>query len=86
MFRFAGDEFVVLKLSDSPSGLDGFIESVNGYISDFNKEDHPYKLSISYGISFFSEGSIDSFVKEMDERMYEMKEKHHFEYATLNKS
>ena len=79
LFRFAGDEFIVLKLSDSPDGIDSFIEKVNECISDFNRADHPYRLSLSYGVSFFSGGSIDVFIKEMDARMYAMKEKNHAE-------
>lgn len=73
LFRFAGDEFIVLKLSDSPSGLDSFLERVNEAFSAFNREYHPYDLSVSYGISFFSAGSVDVFIREMDERMYAMK-------------
>lgn len=73
LFRFAGDEFIVLKLSDSPSGLDSFLERVNEAFSAFNREYHPYDLSVSYGVSFFSAGSVDVFIREMDERMYAMK-------------
>ena len=83
LFRFAGDEFIVLKLTDSPSGLDDFVKEVDRQVELYNSKEHLYKLSISYGISFFSEGSIDTFMREMDERMYEMKEKHHSELAEL---
>ncbi len=79
LFRFAGDEFIVLKLSDVPSGLDDYMKEVIGRIEEFNAAAHAYELSISYGISFFSEGNADTFMKEMDERMYQMKEIHHRE-------
>ena len=77
IFRFAGDEFIVLKLSAEAGALDGFIENVNTKIDSFNNEGRPYRLSLSYGTSFFSGGGIDSFMKEMDDRMYVMKDEHH---------
>ena len=77
LFRFAGDEFVVLKLADSEDELDGFIKDVNAQINQFNLGDHPYKLSVSTGSSFCTGGNVDAFVKEMDGRMYEMKKQHH---------
>ncbi|MBO4432239.1 MAG: diguanylate cyclase [Clostridia bacterium] len=77
LFRFAGDEFIVLKITDSPDGLDGFLEDVNNRIAEFNSADNPYKLSLSYGTGFFSNGDIDTFIKEMDSDMYKMKEEHH---------
>ncbi len=37
----------------------------------------PYPLSLSYGMSFFETGDMDTFMKEMDDNMYRMKAGHH---------
>lgn len=77
VFRFAGDEFIILKLSDSPDGMSSYLNEVNRLVEAHNKENDQYPLSLSYGVSFFSSGDVDSFMREMDERMYEMKALHH---------
>lgn len=77
VFRFAGDEFVILKKGTSEDDLSGYIEEVNRRIADFNRQNPSCQLSLSYGTSIFRTGELDSFMKEMDSRMYEMKEKHH---------
>ena len=83
VFRFAGDEFVVLKLSASPDGLNAYMDEVNKNVEEYNRDDHPYRLALSYGISFFNSGDLDTFMKEMDIRMYEMKAIHHRETEGL---
>ena len=80
LFRFAGDEFIVLKMETSINGLEGYMKEVQKHIDAFNREGHPYKFSISYGTAYFDgTQSADSFLKEMDLRMYMMKEFHHDE-------
>ena len=77
VFRFAGDEFIILKLSDSPEGLNAYMDEVNRRLAEYNQGSRPYLLEISYGTSFFNAGNLDTFMKEMDNRMYEMKATHH---------
>ena len=79
VFRFAGDEFVVLKLSDDPEALSPYLEAVTRNLAAYNGSDPPYPLSLSYGRSFFRAGSLDAFMKEMDAGMYAMKTAHHRE-------
>ena len=81
VFRYAGDEFIVLKRSDSPDGLAEYLSNVTAKLDEFNCSDQPYQLAISYGTSFYDAADIDSFIKEMDDRMYEMKEMHHRQAA-----
>lgn len=78
-FRFAGDEFIVLRLTGSENGLNAYMDRVNRAVGAYNSTDRPYRLSLSYGISFFTAEniSIDTFMKEMDARMYKMKAIHH---------
>lgn len=77
VFRFAGDEFIILKLTDDPDGLMEYLVELNRQLTDYNREEHRYQLSLSFGMSAFDHGNIDSFMREMDEKMYEMKESHH---------
>lgn len=82
LFRFAGDEFIVLKLSDGVDGLDDFMQRVRKSIAAFNAQRRPYMFSISYGTAFFDGGDADLFLKKLDERMYQMKESHQ-EYVVI---
>lgn len=78
VFRFAGDEFIILKLTNNPDELQAYMNRVTRQLEEFSDNaDQPYKLAVSYGISFFSDKDIDTFMKEMDERLYQMKEQHH---------
>ena len=81
VFRFAGDEFIILKQADSPEGLSPYLERVERSVAEYNRGDGPYPLSISYGVSFFNQGSVDAFLREMDEKMYAMKAGHHQDTA-----
>ena len=76
VFRFAGDEFVVLKLTDRKDGLDKYIQNLDRGIAEFSAK-RPYKLQLSYGRGFFEGGDLDPFLKEMDNNMYQMKSLHH---------
>ncbi len=77
VFRFAGDEFVILKMAESKDDIMPYLEEVHSRLDEFNSEDRPYQIRISYGVSHFDSGSIDDFMKDMDSRMYEMKTLHH---------
>lgn len=78
VFRYAGDEFIVLKRSDSPNGLDKYLDNVRKSLAAHNSSKRPFRLETSYGTGFFSQGeSVDDFIKEMDDNMYAMKEEHH---------
>jgi diguanylate cyclase (GGDEF)-like protein len=77
VFRFAGDEFIILKRTNSPDGLVTYMEAVERKLVAHNRMDPTHTLAISYGMSFLQSGDIDDFMREMDDRMYEMKEEHH---------
>ena len=77
VFRYAGDEFVVLKRANDPYGLDAFLHRVHEGLDEFNTSDHPYRLSLSYGVSVLDGQSVDAFMGDMDRKMYEMKAEHH---------
>lgn len=77
VFRFAGDEFIILKLTDSPDGLAPYMEEVQKRLNQYKRTNSPYPISLSYGASFYDHGDIDIFMKQMDDKMYEMKLEHH---------
>ena len=77
VFRFAGDEFIILKQTRAPEELYAYMDEVNKKIDAFNAGGRPYKLSVSYGIMPFRGDDVDAFMKELDGKMYEMKEEHH---------
>ena len=77
VFRFAGDEFIILRLNGTREDMDAFMERLNGKLDEYNRQGHPYRLAVSHGISTFESGDLDAFMKEMDDQMYAMKEVHH---------
>lgn len=77
VFRFAGDEFIILKQSQTTEELEAYMDEVRRGLEARNNSKPPYRLSVSYGISAFENDDIDSFMKKMDEKMYEMKSGHH---------
>ena len=77
VFRLAGDEFIILKLTDSTDGLAPYMEEVQRRLDQYNSTNPPYLINLSYGTSFFNHGNIDVFMKQMDDNMYKMKSEHH---------
>ena len=77
VFRFAGDEFIVLKRNETEEGMKYYLDEVERKLAEYNNGDHPYKLSLSYGASYFEDEDIDLFLKDMDNKMYAMKSEHH---------
>jgi len=76
-FRFAGDEFVVLKASNSEHALDEYLGGVLEKLEEVNQNHPLYRISVSFGCTPFKAGSVDDFLKDMDRKMYEMKVQHH---------
>ena len=79
VFRFAGDEFIILRLTNDKEGLQEYLANLKQNIDAYNQSAPLCPLTFSYGTGFFQNGEIDSFMKEMDSRMYEMKAEHHKE-------
>ena len=81
VFRFAGDEFIVLERMEADRSMDEYTDAMERNLAEFNaaRGGNEYKLDFSYGVSTFEpgKGDIDTFMKELDSRMYEMKKEHH---------
>ena len=76
VFRFAGDEFIVL----GPGGADAlsaYMAEVERRLEEACSGASPYRIRLSYGVIDFEGGDMDAFMKKMDDRMYEMKAAHH---------
>ena len=85
LFRFAGDEFIVLfkaPLSEKEELEAKMIlleRNIREEAGKLNKENiAPYKLQFSFGRAFFDpKQSDDEFFRKMDLEMYKEKRKHH---------
>ena len=85
VFRFAGDEFIMLV--KVPSSRKEELEQITKYIEDkirikaanFNAiSDKPYKIIFSLGHAFFDPNEEeDAFFRKMDLAMYKEKQLHH---------
>lgn len=71
--RFAGDEFMVIFKSTSEKELEKTIEAIRDELKLFNEtEQRQYQLSLSLGYSLYDpeNGTLDGFLKSMDDNMY----------------
>jgi len=82
--RYAGDEFVIVLETNKPV-LEKYYQALREEEISFNKDSSlPYFLTFSIGAVISSRDGIHdvySFLKEIDEKMYEDKRSHHFTEA-----
>lgn len=81
VFRFAGDEFIILGMTRDPSDLTAYFGEVERRLAAYNSKGRPYRISLSYGTSYLDGDDVDAFMKDMDKKMYAMKERHHAQRA-----
>ena len=74
--RFGGDEFVLVT-NRSEGEIEKAVSDILKELDEVNASgENRYKLEFSYGISSITaDSSSDDFLKTMDSRMYEMKNK-----------
>ena len=75
-FRYAGDEFIILKDSGSMEDLQEIDRKLKQNLEDYNAHaEKPYRLSLSWGIAEadLTQHSVDEFQKQMDKKMYKTK-------------
>lgn len=76
LFRFGGDEFVILIYINYLKEIMEIIEAVQAEVKLFNETGNkPYKISFSIGYSTFrvKDDTMDKFLKRIDDSMYEEK-------------
>ncbi len=75
--RIGGDEFAVIFKLENPESLQTVIQTLNDNFTDFNqKKKYPFEVNLSFGALVFDKsihGSINEFVKKLDELMYKNK-------------
>ena len=77
--RYAGDEFIVLLAGVDTECVLATMDEINDNISQFNSSGaEPFRLSVSMGYAEFRpEDDTETFLRNMDEKMYEKKRKYH---------
>ncbi len=78
LIRFAGDEFIIICLNKTEENVVEMIDRIKKNISDYNDSNKkPYQLSFSIGYAKCPDenADLDNFLREMDSRMYEDKER-----------
>ncbi len=78
VFRFAGDEFVVMMPINSENEIPKIIARIHNQTENFNlNNDKPYTLHFSIGTAVYIPGeSTNDFLERMDTEMYKDKRKH----------
>lgn len=74
--RYGGDEFIVILTIHQKKEIDVVIHQICQKIERLNNTDvRPYRISLSMGSAILQPGgeSIDSFLQQMDEHMYQNK-------------
>jgi diguanylate cyclase (GGDEF)-like protein len=74
--RIGGDEFVALLPNFVPSARDALLERLASAIRAHEQEGRPFRLSMSYGVTFMDgegEQSLDELLADADRRMYARK-------------
>ncbi len=74
--RYGGDEFILIS-NQSESAVEKAVSDIQKELDEVNASgENRYNLEFSYGIaSITADNSSDDFLKTMDSRMYEMKNK-----------
>ena len=78
--RFAGDEFILLVKNTSDKEMTRIMDSIHDEVRLFNEtENRQYQLSLSLGYSIYDheKDTVDDFLKNMDDNMYEEKNVKH---------
>ncbi len=71
VFRYAGDEFVIIVTNYSKEELSALINGVYAEIDKVNDEGNVYKISCSLGLATYVPGErARHFLKRMDDAMY----------------
>ena len=76
--RYAGDEFVALMICEDPNEVFATMKEINRRLDVFNRSGaEPFKISVSMGYAKLDPSDTETFLRKMDERMYEEKRRYH---------
>ena len=77
VIRFAGDEFIIFCTNRDEQGVVDLISDIRKRLTEYNRTaKKPYELSFAIGYAEYSPEyvSLDEFLRDMDQKMYEDKE------------
>ncbi len=85
IFRYAGDEFVIIMPIDAFAEIDPILEKIQNETEKYiRKHDLPYRLHLSAGCTVYNPGEApNAFIDRMDEQMYKNKEAYKLLRRTL---
>ena len=87
VFRYGGDEFLIILADTSLTGSAKVVERIRAYLLDWNRERNlaGFELSLSIGVAEWSEGkTIDELLDDADREMYAAKADHPLKKGTPN--
>lgn len=76
LFRYAGDEFVILLMTSDEEEIRSVMKRIRDELKDFNEtKQRPYQLGLSMGYSVYDRNATgqDAFFEKMDAFMYKNK-------------
>jgi len=76
VFRYGGDEFLLLLADTSAVGAQSVIDRIHGSVADWNRGGHleNYELRLSIGVAEWSDGkTLDELLDVADREMYAVK-------------
>lgn len=80
--RMAGDEFVILLSRGNDKMLEDTRAAIEDGLRHFNQTTTaPFKLSLSMGLARYNGRSTESFLNELDQKMYAEKKAYHQEHT-----
>jgi diguanylate cyclase (GGDEF)-like protein len=87
VFRYGGDEFLIVLADTSRAGAARVVERIGAYVLEWNQAENlqAFDLSLSIGISEWSEGmTLDQLLDEADREMYAAKADHQMNRGRLD--
>ncbi|MGL4848452.1 MAG: diguanylate cyclase [Clostridium sp.] len=72
-YRIGGDEFIIINKNVTKERLTKIVERVKGNIKKINKDEKENFMSVSIGMAYSNERSIEELIKEADLNMYREK-------------
>ena len=84
-FRYAGDEFIIIGTFGDERYMEQLIHDLTRKVNEFNAvSGKPYKLSLAIGSTLYQTADLDSdsFLRQIDIKMYESKNRYYSQSGT----